>query len=92
VTSVSSLAGTPPYSQDHQVIVDFNKAVTLKPNFPVAHVQKLYTNYRAASMIGDHHGTVSSVLGKFQEAIDMFPKCLETYTLHAQVLNNQQVI
>jgi len=75
--------------QTNQAIVDFNKAVTLQPNFPVAHVQKLYTDYRAASTIGDH-GTVNSVLEKFKDAIEKFPKCVETYALYAQVLNDQQ--
>merc|ERR1711972_466081 len=75
--------------QTNQAIVDFRKAVTLQPNFPVAHVQKLYTDYRAASSIGDHN-TVNSVLDQFQEAIDKFPKCVETYALYAQVLNDQQ--
>ena len=32
--------------QINAAIVDFNKAVTLQPNFPVAYVQKLYTDYR----------------------------------------------
>ena len=32
--------------QMNAAIVDFNKAVTLQPNFPVAYVQKLYTDYR----------------------------------------------
>merc|ERR1712183_150506 len=75
--------------QINQAIVDFNKAVTLQPNFPVAQVQKLYTDYRAASTIGDHV-TVNSVLEKFKEAIEKFPKCVETYALYAQVLNDQQ--
>jgi len=75
--------------QINQAIVDFNKAVTLQPNFPVAHVQKLYTDYRAASTIGDH-GTINSILQKFQEATEKFPKCVETYALYAQVLNDQQ--
>lgn len=73
----------------NKAIVDFNKAVSLQPNFPVAYVQKLYTDYRAASTIGDH-SKVNSVLGQFQEAIDKFPKCVETYALYAQVMNDQQ--
>ena len=32
--------------QINAAIVDFNKAVDLQPNFPVAYVQKLYTDYR----------------------------------------------
>lgn len=75
--------------QINAAIVDFNKAVELQPNFPVAYVQKLYTDYRAASTIGDS-STVNKVLGQFQEAVDKFPKCVETYALYAQVLNDQQ--
>ena len=32
---------------------DFNKAVTLNPNFPIAYVQKLYTDYRHAIQKND---------------------------------------
>jgi import receptor subunit TOM70 len=75
--------------QINAAIVDFNKAVALQPNFPVAYVQKLYTDYRAASTIGDNT-MINKVLGQFQEAVDRFPKCVETYALYAQVLNDQQ--
>merc|ERR1712059_182069 len=75
--------------QINAAIVDFNKAVALQPNFPVAYVQKLYTDYRAASTIGDHAG-INKVLGHFQEAVEKFPKCVETYALFAQVLNDQR--
>ena len=75
--------------QTNQAIVDFNKAVALQPNFPVAHVQKLYTDYRAATSIGDHN-TINTVLDKFQLATQTFPKCVETYALYAQVMNDQQ--
>ena len=44
----------------------------------MAHVQKLYTDYRAASTIGDH-STVVTVLEKFKGAVEKFPKCVETY-------------
>jgi len=75
--------------QMNAAIVDFTKAVTLQPTFPVAHVQKLYTDYRAANTIGDT-ATVSKVLGEFEGAVERFPKCVETYALFAQVLNDQQ--
>jgi len=75
--------------QINAAIVDFNKAVDLQPNFPVAYVQKLYTDYRAANTIGDTV-TVNKVLEQFNEAVDKFPKCVETYALYAQVLNDQQ--
>ena len=38
--------------QTNKAIVDFSRAVTLQPNFPVAYIQKLYTDYRSASTIG----------------------------------------
>ena len=38
--------------ETNKAIVDFSRAVSLQPNFPVAHVQKLYTDYRAATTIG----------------------------------------
>jgi len=73
----------------NKAIVDFNKAVALNPGFPVAYVQKLYTDYRAAQSIKDHT-TVNKVLGQFEEAVENFPKCVETFALYAQVLNDQQ--
>ena len=76
--------------ETNKAIVDFSRAVSLQPNFPVAHVQKLYTDYRAASSIGDHT-TINSVLQKFNEATEKFPKCVETWALYAQVMNDQQV-
>ena len=75
--------------ETNKAIVDFSKAVSLQPNFPVAHVQKLYTDYRAANSIGDH-STINSVLEKFKEATEKFPKCVETWALYAQVMNDQQ--
>jgi import receptor subunit TOM70 len=77
--------------QVNAAIVDFNKAVALQPEFPVAYVQKLYTDYRAANTIGDNH-TVNKVMQEFEEAVERFPQCVETYALYAQVLNDQQVI
>ena len=50
--------------ETNKAIVDFSKAVTLQPNFPVAHVQKLYTDYRAATTIGDslHYVNIGTIL------------------------------
>jgi len=73
----------------NKAIVDFTKAVTLQPNFAVAYIQKLYTDYRAASTIGDNV-TINKVLELFKEAIEKFPKCVESYALYAQVMSDQQ--
>ena len=75
--------------QINAAIVDFSKAVALQPNFPVAYVQKLYTDYRAAVTASDN-GQINKVLAQFQEAVEKFPTCVETYALFAQVLNDQQ--
>jgi len=73
----------------NKAIVDFNKAVSINPGFPIASAQKLFTDYRAASMIGDS-SKVKKVLGEFEEVVSKFPKCVETYALYAQILNDQQ--
>ena len=46
---------------------DFNKAVTLNPNFPVAYVQKLYTDYRKAMQQNDQTA-VKNVINSFFES------------------------
>jgi len=74
----------------NKAIVDFNKAVTLNPDFPVAYAQKLFTDYRASVMIGDA-AKAQSVLDEFEKAVERFPKCVETYALRAQVYNDQQM-
>jgi len=73
----------------NKAMVDFNKAVALNPTFPVAYAQKLFTDYRAASMIGDST-KIKQVLDDFDKAAENFPKCVETAALYAQVLNDQQ--
>lgn len=35
-------------------------------------------------------GQVKEVLAEFEAAVERFPKCVETYALCAQVLNDQQ--
>ncbi|XP_063590307.1 mitochondrial import receptor subunit TOM70-like [Penaeus indicus] len=69
-------------------ISDFKKAVELNSNFPIAFVQKCYTDYRYAYQMGDK-AKVDEVMKKFDEAIKNFPKCVECYVLYAQVLCDQ---
>jgi len=40
-------------------------------------------------MIGDHT-TINNVLENFKAATEKFPKCVETWALYAQVMNDQQ--
>ncbi|XP_064079073.1 mitochondrial import receptor subunit TOM70-like [Macrobrachium nipponense] len=69
-------------------MADFKKAVDLNSNFPIAFVQKCYTDYRYAFQLGDK-AKVDEVMKKFDEAIKNFPKCVECYVLYAQVLCDQ---
>jgi len=67
---------------------DFKKAVDLNPEFPVAYVQKLYTDYRKATQKNDQE-LVKNVINLFKQAKEKFPSCVETYALFAQVLSDQ---
>jgi import receptor subunit TOM70 len=67
-----------------KAVEDFNKSVELNPNFPTAYVQKLYTDYRKAALQNDTIA-VRNVINMFEEAIDKYPNCIETYALFSQV-------
>lgn len=70
-------------------MADFDKAVVLNANFPIALVQKLYTDYRLAVSVGQADA-IAQALGAFEDAITRFPDCPECYLLFAQVLSDQQ--
>ena len=60
----------------------------------MAHVQKLYTDYRAATQQQQQQQqqqqeAVNNVINSFEAAVERFPKCVETYALFAQVLSDQ---
>ena len=63
---------------------DFVKAVELRPDFPIAFVQKLYTEYRKASTSGNTT-EAARIVDQFEDALVKFPKCVESYALFAQV-------
>ena len=67
---------------------DFEKAVDLNPKFPVAYIQKLYTDYRRAAQKIDQE-LVKNVINFIKQAKEKFPKCVEIYALFAQVLSDQ---
>ena len=52
-------------------------------------MQKLYTDYRAALEKNDQE-RIKNVMNSFEQAVDKFPDCVETYALFAQVLCDQQ--
>ncbi|XP_032787115.2 mitochondrial import receptor subunit TOM70 [Daphnia magna] len=75
--------------QANEAISDFAKAVSLNGDFPIALVQKLYTDYRAAVSMSNAQ-KVAAALTAFEDAIRRFPSCPECYLLYAQVLSDQQ--
>ncbi|XP_018331748.1 mitochondrial import receptor subunit TOM70 [Agrilus planipennis] len=68
---------------------DFEKAVTLNPNYAIAYVQKCYTDYRYALMTQDVNLLTQS-LGNFRRATEKFSNSSEVYILFAQVLTERQ--
>lgn len=70
--------------QASEAISDFAKAVSLNGDFPIALVQKLYTDYRAAVSMSNASKVVAA-LTAFEDAIRRFPSCPECYLLYAQV-------
>ena len=70
--------------QIEKAVEDFSKAVALNPDFPTAYVQKLYTDYRQATQQNNQE-KVNNVVNLFEQAVEKFPKCVETYALFSQV-------
>lgn len=68
---------------------DFDRAVELNPNFPIAYVQKCYSDYRQA-LNSRNSARVEKCMSNFVSATERFPKCSECFILYAQVLADQQ--
>lgn len=68
---------------------DFEKAVQLNPEFPIAYVQKCYADYRYA-MLTQNIDLLMANMEKFRKATEKFPNCLEVLILYAQVLTERQ--
>jgi len=67
---------------------DLGKAAKLRPDFALANVQKLYTDFLAAKSAADTT-KVAAVVSDFQAAIDKYSDCVEAYALYAKVLQEQ---
>ncbi len=70
--------------QIDKAVQDFDKSVELNPTFPTAYVQKLYTDYRQA-MLENSQVKVQNIINLFEQAIEKYPDCIETYALFSQV-------
>jgi len=71
-----------------EAVQDLNSACKLRPNFALAHVQKLYTDFLAAQATNDQE-KIKAVMANFEEAIVKFPDCVEAYALYAKVLQER---
>ena len=71
---------------------DFEKAVELNPDYPMAYAQKCYTDFRYKYLVARNVSALDEILGNFHDAIKRFPKCTECYMLLAQVPSLIKVI
>jgi len=71
-----------------EAVTDLNKAHQLSPDFALALVQKLYTDFLSGQGANDQAKVQASVDG-FKDAIVKFPQCVEAYALYAKVLQEQ---
>jgi len=69
-------------------VEDLTKACELRPDFALANVQKLYTDFLAAQIANDSN-KVEEVVANFQLAVDKYPTCVEVYALYAKVLQEK---
>lgn len=68
---------------------DFEKAVSLNPDFPIAYVQKCFADYRY-TMLVQNSLEVAVIMDRFKYATEKYPNCLEVFVLYAQVLTERQ--
>jgi len=71
-----------------QAVDDLTKAAKLRPDFALANVQKLYTDFLAAKAANDEN-KIEEIKESFQEAITKYSSCVECYALYAKVLQEQ---
>eukprot|EP00090_Calanus_glacialis_P042689 TRINITY_DN7568_c0_g1_i1.p1 TRINITY_DN7568_c0_g1~~TRINITY_DN7568_c0_g1_i1.p1 ORF type:complete len:527 (-),score=139.62 TRINITY_DN7568_c0_g1_i1:104-1630(-) len=64
---------------------DLAKASELRPDFALANVQKLYTDFLAAQIANDAK-RIDEIVENFKLAVDKYPSCVEVYALYAKVL------
>ncbi|XP_022210590.2 mitochondrial import receptor subunit TOM70-like [Drosophila obscura] len=78
--------------QDHTEVelAQYEMAVALAPNNGFAVIKKCYVDYRATLLTGGNEKRKEDAMRRFQEAIVKFPQCVESYSLMAQVLVDQQ--
>jgi len=71
-----------------EAVHDLNRACTLRPDFALAHVQKLYTDFLAGQAT-NNQDKIKTAMADFEAAIVKFPDCVEAYALYAKVLQER---
>jgi len=66
-------------------VEDLRRAAELRPDFALAAVQSLYTDFLAAQTAKDTGKAEAAVEG-FRLAVEKFPSCVEAHALYAKVL------
>ena len=64
---------------------DLTKASELRPDFALANVQKLYTDFLGAQIKNDIAG-INGIMEKMKTAVGKYSDCVEAYALYAKVL------
>jgi len=67
---------------------DLGKAAKLRPDFALANVQKLYTDFLAAKATSDN-SKIAIVIAEFEGSIAKYSDCVEAYALYAKILQEQ---
>jgi len=71
-----------------EAMEDLNAACRLSPDFALAQVQKLYTDFLAGQGTNDQE-KIKTAMSEFEAAIERFPDCVEAYALYAKVLQER---
>merc|ERR1712128_86441 len=67
---------------------DLGKAAKLRPDFALANVQKLYTDFLAAQIANDS-SKIDEIIENFKMAVEKYSSCVEVYALYAKVLQEK---
>lgn len=72
-----------------EAVAEFTRAFQLDTTQGMTYIQKCYAEYRLAFLQQNQAGLIVA-MSSFQDAIERFPKCVECYSVMAQVLTEQQ--
>lgn len=70
-------------------VAEFTRAFQLDGTQGMTYIQKCYAEYRLA-FVQQNQAALIVAMSSFQEAVQRFPKCVECYSVMAQVLTEQQ--